>query len=105
MQCLTKATLLGVGLLTSSAALADDYYGASSAYYPPYSPYYSSYTQYPYNYPSYGYSYPAYSYSYLYPPYGGYPGTTYARPQTSWAPRNPWQPYSPANANWVPYVG
>src|SRR5215471_10605714 len=105
MLTLARRAVLGAGLLTSGTALAADYYGATSPYNQQYSPYYGSYAAYPYpySYPYYGYTYPAYTYGYGYPAYGWYAGVPYA--WSSWTPRDPWAPYSKANANWVPYVG
>jgi hypothetical protein len=107
MQTLMKATVLGLGLLTSGTALANDNFGGSPLYNPRYN-YYApsySYSSYPgywnYNtgYPN--YYYPGYSYAYGYPTYGWYPGTPYGY----WDPTITAHPYSSSNPNWIPYVG
>ena len=93
MQNLMKATVLGLGLLTSGTALANDNFGGSPLYNPRYSYYgpqyyYPNYWNLNTGYPSY---YPGYNYAYGYPYYGWYPGFAYQY----WDPTIGAHPYSP----------
>ena len=105
MRSMVKATVLGLGLLTSGTAMANDNFGGSPLYNPQYSYYgapyyyggYPSYWNYNTGYPNY---YPGYNYAYGYPYYGWYPGTA-----TYWDPTTGYHPYSKTNPNWIPYVG
>jgi hypothetical protein len=100
MRTLVTATVLGLGLLTSGTAMANDNFGGSPLYNPQYSYYGTPYGSYPsywnYNtgYPNY---YSGYNYAYSYP----YPGSTYPY----WDPTAASHPYSKTNPNWIPYVG
>ena len=97
MRTLVKATVLGLGLLTSGTALANDNFGGSPLYNPQYSHYGTPY-YYP-NYWNYNIGYPNYAYGYPY--YGWYSGTAYPY----WDPTTGYHPYSKTNPNWIPYVG
>jgi hypothetical protein len=113
MRTLVKTAVLGLGLLTSGTAMANNNFGGSPAYNPQYSYYGPSYyyggypdhwnynTGYPHYY---SYYYPGYNYtySYGYPYYGSYPATNYPY----WNdPTMASHPYSRNNPNWIPYVG
>ena len=98
MHTMVKATVVGLGLLTSGTAMANNNFGGSPLYNPQYSYYgpsypYTGYSYWNYNtgYPNY---YPAYNYTYGYPYYGSY-----------WDPTAASHPYSKTNPNWIPYVG
>jgi hypothetical protein len=110
MQSLTKATVLGLGLLTSGTAIADDNYGSSSLYNPQHgynsSPsYYGPSPTYIGYYDTDPHYYPGYSWGYGYPAYGWYAGTPYVWPQPYGDPYAPGHPYSKTPPNWVPYSG
>jgi hypothetical protein len=108
MRTLANAAVLGLGLLTSGTAMANNNFGGSPLYNPQYSYYstpyyyggYPSYWNYSTGYPNY---YPAYGYGYGYgyPYYGWYPGSAYPY----WDPTIAAHPYSHTTPNWVPYYG
>ena len=110
MQSLTKATVLGLGLLTSGTAIAYDNFGGSPTYNPQYSynaspSYNRDYLTYSGYYDTDPHYYPRHSSGYGYPAYGWYAGTPYPWPQPYWDPSAPWHPYSRTPPNWVPYSG
>ena len=104
MQTLTKAAVVGVGLVAGFAATAHaQYYNSYGAYYG------TSNTHFwlPYNYPGYQtsvapnpyyYSYPGYGYAYNYPTYKYYAGTPYPSPKAFWDPYVCLRPYSTMTA-------
>ena len=98
-----KATVLGLGLLTSGTAMANDNFGGSPLYNPQYS-YYGPgiITQ------TTGTIIPgiptiilAITTFTVTPTMGGIRGTGYPY----WDPTAAWHPYSKTNPNWIPYVG
>ena len=114
MRTFVTAIVLGVGVLVSGTAMANENFGGSPLYNPQYSyygsPYYGAYpnywnytTGYPNYYPNYNYAYgyPGYNYGYGYPYYGWYTGAA----PTYWDPTTGYHPYSRTNPNWIPYVG
>jgi hypothetical protein len=96
MQTLAKATVVGLGLLTTAAVTAHaqyyNYYGQPNNYswsqynYPGYQ---NSYSKTPYY-----YYYPGYGYSYNYPVYNYYNGSPYPAPKAYWDPYVAARPYS-----------
>jgi len=103
MQTLTKAAVIGVGLVAGFAAAAHaqsySYYGAPNTY--SWSP--NTYSWSPYNYPGYQisvapnpyyYYYPGYGGAYNYPTYNYYAGTPYPSPGAYWDPYVAQRPYS-----------
>ena len=91
-----KAAMIGLAVLTGSAAAAD------AQYYNPYgAP--NTYAWSPNNYPGYQgsvsstpyyYSYPGYGYAYNYPTYSYYNGSPYPAPRAYWDPYVGLRPYS-----------
>jgi hypothetical protein len=100
MQTLTKAAVVGVGLVAGFAATAHaQYYNSYGAYYG--TP--NTYSWSPYNYPGYQtsvapnpyyYYYPGDGYAYNYPTYNYYAGTPYPSPKAFWDPYVGLRPYS-----------
>jgi len=105
VRSMVKATVLGLGLLTSGTALANNNFGGSPLYNPQYSYYGPSYYYEGYPYWNYNTGYPnyysSYNYAYGYPYYGWNPRTA----NSYWDPVNGYHPYSKTNPNWIPYVG
>jgi len=103
MQTLTKAAVIGVGLVAGFTVAAHaqsySYYGAPNTY--SWSP--NTYSWSPYNYPGYQtsvapnpyyYYYPGYGWTYNYPTYNYYAGTPFPSPKAYWDPYVAQHPYS-----------
>jgi hypothetical protein len=96
MQTLTKAAVIGLGLLTTAAAGT-----ASAQYYNYYMPNSSTWSA--YNYPGYQtsvsgtpyyYYYPGFGYAYNYPTYNYFAGSPFPAPKAYWDPYVAQRPYS-----------
>ena len=81
MRSIVKVTVMGLGLLISGMAMANNNFGGSPLYNPQYSYYGPSYYSGSYPYWNYNTGYPnyysGYNYPYGYPYYGWYPGSAY----------------------------
>ena len=94
MQAIAKVAVFGLGVLGSSAALANDSFAGPPIYKAQY-----AYNASPYYYGGYPTSWPYYAGHPNY--YGYYP----VAPAYAWDPTAPSHPYSHSNPHWVPYAG
>ena len=103
MQTLTKAAVIGAGLVAGFAAAANAQSYSYSTTPNTYSWSPDTYSWSPYNYPGYQtsvapnpqyYYYPGYGWAYNYPTYNYYAGSPFASPKAYWDPYVAQRPYS-----------